>query len=726
MARLRSMASLATLMTKASRSRIWPGRPYPLGATWDGKGVNFAVFSAHAERIELCMFDSSGHRELERIALPEYTDEVWHGYLPDATPGTLYGFRAYGPYEPRHGHRFNQHKLLLDPYAKALYGGSMNSDAIFGYRVGSTREDLTFDRRDSARVMPKCQVVDTSYAWTERPRLNGRGNAIVYETHVRGFTMLHPALPAPLRGTFAGLAAQPVVDYLKSLGITAIELLPVQAFVNDRHLTMNGLTNFWGYNTIGFFAPEQRYLSTGVITEFKTMVARLHDAGIEVILDVVYNHTAEGNHLGPTLSFRGLDNLSYYRLAPDRRFYVDNTGVGNTLNLSHPRVLQVVLDSLRYWAQHMHVDGFRFDLATTLARDDSDVFNTGSAFLAAIRQDPALQHVKLIAEPWDVGSEGYRLGGFPPGWSEWNDRSRDGLRRYWRGDDGMLPELAARLAGSADLFDRVGRRPWASVNFITSHDGFTLHDLVSFNEKHNEANLEEGRDGHHENFSENYGVEGPTDDAGIAVVRELQKRNMLATLFLSQGLVMLLAGDERCRTQRGNNNAYCQDNETSWINWEDTTETRELTDFIRRLIALRKKHPVLRRQRFLHARDKSADGVPDIIWYSPAGKSMTTEQWHNPKARSVGLLLNGRAGPDTAHHDGRSLVDELLLLLINSDAEPLEFTLPSLTTGTGWRRILDTTEPDLSEDPDLSQMGHTYALPARALVLFKMSRDGES
>ncbi len=730
MATLRSLASLGTLMTRASHARIWPGRPYPLGATWDGKGVNFALFSAHAEKVELCLFDASGAREIDRIALPEYTDEIWHGYLPDATPGTLYGYRVYGPYEPRRGHRFNPHKLLVDPYAKALVGNIRQSDAIFGYRLGAAREDLAFDRRDSARVMPKCQVIDPSYAWTQDRRLGTPwAETIFYEAHVRGITMRHPRLPPPLRGTFAGLAAQPVVDYLKSVGVTAIELLPVHAFADDRHLAVKGLRNYWGYNTLGFFAPEGRYLSTGMIAEFKTMVARLHDAGIEVILDVVYNHTAEGNHLGPTLSFRGIDNLSYYRLVPeDRRYYVNYTGTGNTLNLTHPRVLQMVLDSLYYWVQEMHVDGFRFDLASTLARDP-DGFDAGSGFLDAIRQAPLLQHVKLIAEPWDIGPGGYRLGSFPPGWSEWNDRFRDGVRRFWKGDEGALAELAARLAGSADLFDRRGRRPWASVNYVTSHDGFTLHDLVSYNQKHNEANLENNRDGHDENLSWNCGVEGPTDDPEILALRERQKRNFLATLLLAQGVPMLLAGDESGRTQDGNNNAYCHDTPLSWLDWEaaEQPSNRELAGFLRRLVALRKAHPILRRQRYLHGRDASSEGIVDIAWYGPSGQEMKPEHWQDPHARCVGLFLNGRARPDL-QSDGTPAADVAFLILMNAFHDNVGFTLPVLPTCTGWIRRLDTSEPtpfsDQEADDGTHAMGEVYPLPGRALVLLQMIEDG--
>src|SRR5258708_3619521 len=539
---LRSLGRLGTLMTKAAHARIWPGRPYPLGATWDGKGVNFAVFSANADRIELCLFDATGTREIDRVPLPEYTDEVWHGYLPDSTPGTLYGYRAYGPYDPRRGQRFNPHKLLLDPYAKALIGNVRHSDAIFGYRVGSAREDLVFDRRDSARVMPKCQVVDTSYAWSEDRRVaTPAANSIIYELHVRGFTMQHPALPVPLRGTFAGLAAQPIVEYLKSLGVTTVELMPVHAFIDDRHFTTKGLRNYWGYNTIGFFAPEMRYLSTGVVSEFKTMVARLHDAGIEVILDVVYNHTAEGNHLGPTLCFRGLDNRAYYRLvAEEPEFYYDTTGTGNSLNVSHPHTLQLIMDSLRYWITEMHVHGFRFDLAATLAREFHEVDRL-STFFDLIHQDPVISRVKLIAEPWDIGEGGYQVGNFPPLWSEWNGRYRDSVRDFWRGEPSKVGDLASRLTGSSDLYQNDTRRPFASVNFVTAHDGFTLRDLVTHHETHNEANGEQNREGETHNRSWNCAYEGETEDVEVLKCRARHERTYLTTLVTARRAPLLLA-----------------------------------------------------------------------------------------------------------------------------------------------------------------------------------------
>jgi isoamylase len=713
-------------MTEHSRARIWPGRPTPLGATWDGKGVNFAIFSSQADKVELCLFDPAGRREIERIALPEYTDEVWHGYLPTATPGTLYGYRVYGPYDPRNGHRFNPHKLVLDPYARAIVGRTLQADAIFGYRIGSPRADLSFDRRDSARAVPKCRVVDPSHGWGgERKPRTPWAETIIYETHVRGFTMRHPALPAPMRGTFGGLAAPTIIDYLKSLGITAIELLPIHAFFDDRILVAKGLRNYWGYNPIGFFAPEPRYLSQGDIGEFKIMVARLHDAGIEVILDVVFNHTAEGNQLGPTLNCRGIDNAAYYRLNPqDKRYYIDDTGTGNTLNLDHPRVVQMVVDSLHYWVNEMHVDGFRFDLATTVGRRASG-FDPASSFFAAVLQSPTLQQVKLIAEPWDLGPGGYQLGNFPPGWAEWNDRYRDTVRRFWRGDDGILPELAARLTGSADLFDRRGRKPWASVNFVTAHDGFTLQDLVSYNAKNNEANLEDNKDGHDENYSFNYGVEGPTDDPQIVALRDRQKRNFLATLLGSQGTPMLLAGDECGRTQGGNNNAYCQDNEISWLDWEvaQSPAAGLLSDFLRRLIQLRKTHPVLRRRSYLHSRERSADGVADITWYAPQGAEMTPAQWQDPNARCIGVVLNGRAGPDMSA-DGVTLLDNVQFILMNAYHDEVPFVLPRLPTGKGWRRIVDTSQPQLADDPKVLAMGETYPLPGRCYVEFVMVADG--
>ena len=614
------------------RSRVREGSPYPLGANWDGLGSNFALFSANATKVELCLFDQEGRRELERIELPEYTDEVWHGYLPDARPGTVYGYRVHGPYEPTVGHRFNPNKLLLDPYAKQLVGSLRWSDAHFGYRVGAARADLSFDRRDSAPGMPKCMVVDPAFTWgTDRRLCTPWDSTILYETHVRGYTMRHPEVPQRVRGTFSGLGHAAVVDYIRSLGVTAIELLPIHAFADDRHLVTKGLKNYWGYNSIGFFAPDPRYMATTFVNEFKEMIARFHDAGIEVILDVVYNHTAEGNEMGPTLSFKGIDNASYYRLAPDPRYYINDTGTGNTLNLSHSRVLQMVNDSLRYWVTEMHVDGFRFDLATILGREPHG-FDQGGGFLDSCRQDPVLSQVKLIAEPWDCGPGGYQVGGFPPGWAEWNDRYRDTVRRYWRGDEGMLPELAGRIAGSSDLFEKRGRKAWSSVNFVTCHDGFTLHDLVSYNGKHNLANREGNRDGHSANHSWNHGVEGATDDPDVTALRLRQKRNLLATLFLSQGTPMMLAGDELGNSQGGNNNAYCQDNATSWVDWETDGGDPHLTDFVRNLLALRRDHRALRRRKFLTGETVAAGGLKDVHWLSPCGAEMDDAAWATASA----------------------------------------------------------------------------------------------
>ncbi|HYE51739.1 MAG TPA: glycogen debranching protein GlgX [Azospirillaceae bacterium] len=706
--------------TGAPRTAVWPGRPYPLGATWDGFGVNFALFSAHAEKVELCLFDDAGNREVDRIALPEVTDDVWHGYLPEARPGLVYGYRVYGPYDPGRGHRFNPHKLLIDPYAKALVGQLRWSDAHFGYRVGSPREDLSFDRRDNARGMPKCRVVDPAFTWgKERPPRTPWTDTVVYETHLKGFTIRHPDVPPALKGTFAGFASHGVIEYLKAVGVTAVEFLPVQAFTDDRYLVEKSLHNFWGYNTLGFFAPEPRYMSGTSTKEFKTMVARLHDAGIEVILDVVYNHTGEGNHLGPTLSFRGIDNASYYRLNPDdRRYYIDDTGTGNTLNIAHPRVLQLVMDSLRYWVTEMHVDGFRFDLASTLCRE-AHGFDPGSGFLDAVRQDPVLSQVKLIAEPWDVGPGGYQLGNFPPGWSEWNDRFRDTVRRYWRGDDGMLPELAARLTGSADIFERRSRRPRSSVNYVTAHDGFTLLDVVSYNHKHNEANGEGNRDGHDANHSWNHGVEGPSADPEVRGLRLRQCRNMLATLFLSQGTPMLLAGDERLRTQNGNNNAYCQDNETSWLDWTQGPETAAMTAFVKRLAELRRQHPVLRRPRFLHGREVSAEGVKDIAWITPQGTEKTPEQWRDAHARCLGLLLGGRAGRYLAP-DGSSAADATLLIVVNAYHDTVPFTLPAVAGKDAWRCLLDTGHPTGAPPTREYPAGKPAAVGGRTTLLFQL------
>ena len=697
-----------------TRSRIMEGRPHPLGASWDGLGVNFALFSAHATKVELCLFE--GGRETERIELPEFTDEVWHGYLPDARPGTVYGYRVHGPYEPAAGHRFNPNKLLLDPYARAHSGRLRWSPEVFGYTLGAEGDDLSFDDRDSAPFMPKCVVIDPAFTWGRdaRPRVPWE-RTIFYETHVRGMTKLHPVVPERLRGTFAGLATKEIVDYIRALGVTSVELLPVHTFIDDSILLDKGLANYWGYNTIGFFAPDPRYAHAQPVQEFKEMVAHLHDAGLEVILDVVYNHTAEGNERGATLSFRGIDNASYYRLAPDPRHYINDTGTGNTLNLSHPRVLQMVTDSLRYWVQEMHVDGFRFDLATILGREP-DGFDEGGGFLDSCRQDPVLSDVKLIAEPWDCGPGGYQVGGFPPGWAEWNDRFRDVTRSFWKGDDDTTREMAARLCASADQFNHRGRKPWASVNFITAHDGFTLNDVVSYNDKHNEANGEENRDGSDNNHSWNHGAEGPTDDADIRALRERQKRNMLATLFLAQGTPMLLAGDEFGRTQHGNNNAYCQDDEISWLNWNIDEAGRDLTEFVQRLIGLRQRYPILRRGRFLTGEFNEELQVRDVTWVNATGRDMEHGDWENGNTRCFGMLMDGRAQSTGIRRRGS---DVTLLLIMNAHHDLVEFTMPPCTGGRRWHLLLDTNAPDRVREQSF-RVGQVYEVTGRSLLLFQL------
>lgn len=706
----------------SARARVWPGNPYPLGAAWDGKGVNFALFSAHAEKVELCLFDSSGQREIERLALTENTDQIWHGYVPGLWPGALYGYRVSGPYEPQIGHRFNHHKLLLDPYAKQFYGSLHLRDEHCGYQVGHRDADLSFDTRDNARDMLKCVVVDTRFNWdSDRSPEIPWPRTIIYETHVRGFTIRHEGVPHHLRGTFAGLAHPDIIKYLQSLGITAVELMPVHAFVDDRFLTDRGLRNYWGYNTLCFFAPEPRYLSGGDLVEFKTMTKRLHDAGIEVLLDVVYNHTAEGDQMGPTLSFKGIDNVSYYRLLPhDRRFYINDTGCGNTMNLMHPRVLQMVMDSLRYWVNEMHVDGFRFDLAVTLGREEYG-YDRAGGFFDAIRQDPAMSRVKIIAEPWDIGPGGYQLGGFPAGTAEWNDRFRDTARRFWRGDDGMLAKLAPNLLASSDLFEHDGRRPWATVNYIASHDGFTLADLVSYNERHNEANGENNRDGHPTNFSCNYGVEGPTPDPNIRQTRLRQRRNMLATVLLAQGTPMLLAGDEFGRSQRGNNNAYCQDNDINWLEWDVLApEEREFLDFVRRLINLRQEHPVLRRSRFMHGLQISkTTGLRDVEWISPGGGAMSDYHWQEPKARCFGLLLAGDAG-EYLTPDGYLETDDTMLLILNAGPTAVPFRMPAVRGTSQWRCLLDTAQPQRPAGELLLETGGDFQIEPWAVTVFAL------
>jgi isoamylase len=696
--------------------RLKEGHPHPHGTTWDGLGVNFALFSAHATKVELCLFDAAGEREIERIILPEYTNEVWHGYLPDARPGTVYGYRVHGPYEPQSGHRFNPNKLLLDPYAKQVVGQLTWDPSLFGY-VMESGDDLTYDERDSAPFMMKGRVIDPAFTWgRERKPDIPWEKTILYEIHVKGFTKKHPRVPERMRGTYAGLTTTAVLTYLKTLGVTAVELLPVHTFIDDSYLTDKGLKNYWGYNTLSFFSPARRYAATPdfAFAEFKEMVAHFHEVGIEVILDVVYNHTPEGNEKGPTLSFKGIDNASYYRLAPDRRFYINDTGTGNTVNLSNGRVLQLVTDSLRYWVQEMHVDGFRFDLATILAREPGG-FDENGRFLDACLQDPILSQVKLIAEPWDCGPGGYQVGRFAPGWAEWNDRFRDTVRAFWKGDAGKLPELATRVTGSADLFDKSGRKPWASVNFLTAHDGFTLNDLVSFRDKHNDANGENNRDGHSNNLSENYGVEGPTEDSAINAVRFRQMRNLLATLFLSRGTPMLLGGDEFARTQKGNNNAYCQDNEISWIDWEAIGDNQKaVAHFTRRVIALRQALPMLRRGRFLNGRQDEELGIKDVSWLTPAGEEITPEIWADENARCMGVLLDGRAQETGIRRVG---TDAALLLILNAYHDVVRFTLPGASGGEEWVCLIDTNQAG-PDDLQRFKFGQVYEVTGRSLLLF--------
>ena len=703
---------------------VWPGRPYPRGATWDGGGVNFALFSEHAEKAEICIFDDRGRREIQRIAFPERTDQVWHCYLPEARPGMLYGYRVHGPYRPEDGHRFNSHKLLLDPYAKALTGSISWSDANFGYRVGHARADLSFDRRDSAPGMPKCRVVDPAFTWGDdrRPDIPWH-DTVIYELHVRGFTMQHPEIPPPLRGTYSGLASVPVIEYLRRLGVTTVELMPVHAFLDDRRLVQKGLCNYWGYNSIGYFAPDNRYAGERPVAEFKSMVKALHAAGIEVVLDVVYNHTGEGDHLGPTLCFRGVDNASYYRLKPgESRYYMDYTGCGNTLNLVHPRVLQLMMDSLRYWVTEMHVDGFRFDLAATLARELHEVDRLG-AFFDIIRQDPVLSQVKLIAEPWDLGEGGYQVGNFPGCWTEWNDKYRDTMRAYWKGDGGVMGEFARRLTGSSDLYGKSGRRPHASINFITAHDGFTLHDRVSYDAKHNEANLEDNRDGHNNNLSWNSGVEGDTDDAQVNALRAQRSRNFIATLLLSQGVPMLIAGDEIGRTQRGNNNAYCQDNEISWVDWNLTPEKRRLLEFVRRLIRLRREHPVFRRRHFFQGGPIRGSDIKDIVWLKPDGGEMTDAEWQHEFARSLGVLLRGEGITETDER-GRAITDRNFLVLFNAHHQELAFKLPDHDAGMRWLAVMDTTHEEGLARGGVFEGGSAYPLKGRSLALLQEQKTG--
>ena len=680
--------------------------------------MNFSLFSAHATRVELCLFDSDGRTELERLDLPEYTDEIWHGYVEGLAPGAVYGYRVHGPFAPEQGHRFNPNKLLADPYAREFVGALEWNHACFGYTIGAEGDDLTFNELDSAPFVPKCVVVDASFDWKRSVSpLVPWDRTILYETHVRGFTRRNTGLNESLRGTFAGLASTRVIKYLRSLGITTVELMPVHTYVNDSHLLERGLTNYWGYNSIGFFAADPRFFADPRrgVQEFKNMVRRLHDAGLEVILDVVYNHTAEGNERGPTFSFKGIDNASYYRLAPDRRYYINDTGTGNTLNISHPRVIQMVTDSLRYWVQDMHVDGFRFDLGTILAREPNG-FDNQSGFLKAVSQDPVLGAVKLIAEPWDCGPGGYQVGQFPPGWAEWNDRYRDTVRDFWRGE-ASAADLAPRLYGSADIYDRYGRKPYASVNFITAHDGFTLNDLVSYNERHNEANGEDNRDGHSHNRAWNCGAEGPADDPEVNRLRARQMRNFLATLLLSQGTPMLLAGDEFARTQDGNNNAYCQDNTISWVDWALLKRNGAQVKFVQRLTQLRASYPILRRSRFLSGKQNEELGLKEITWINASGAEMEEGQWSDTRMQCFGMLLDGRAQPTGIKQRG---VDATLLLILNAYHDLVNFTLPEHAGDGRWQLLIDTNLEELPVKTAFVR-GDVYGVTGRSLLLLQLT-----
>ena len=694
---------------------IEEGLPNPLGAHWDGKGTNFALFSANATKVEVCLFDESGERELSRIELPEYTDEVFHGYLPDVGPGTFYGYRVHGPYEPQAGHRFNPNKLLLDPYARAHAGSLKWDPAVFGYKM-ETGDDLTFDERDSAPFMPKCVIVDPGFDWEGEAgrQIVPWDQTIVYEVHVKGFTKRHPGVPEKLRGTYAGFGSRPMVEYLAALGVTSIELLPIHTFINDSNLLEKKLTNYWGYNTIGFFAPDPRYASDvpNCLREFKEMVASLHAVGLEVILDVVYNHTAEGNELGPTLSFKGIDNVSYYRLPADKRRYINDTGTGNTVNLSHPRVIRMVTDSLRYWSEHLHIDGFRFDLGTILAREVYG-FDEQSGFLKAVDQDPVLTQVKLIAEPWDCGPGGYQVGGFPPGWAEWNDKFRDTVRDFWRAE-ATVGQLTPRLSASSDRFNHGGRRAWASVNFVTAHDGFTLNDWASYNDKHNEANGENNRDGSSSNRSWNCGVEGPTDDKAIIELRNRQKRNMLATLLFSQGTPMMLGGDEFGRTQRGNNNAYCQDNDISWFDWNFGDDSNDLLGFTKRLIKVRQSYPALRRSRFLTGQRDEALDVKDVTWINANGHEMQDANWKDASMKCFGMMLDGCAQKTGIK---RRAADKTVLIVMNSYEGLVDFTFPKYEGGEAWSLLVDTNIPDTVSET-VFEFGSVYQVTGRSLLLF--------
>jgi isoamylase len=699
------------------RLRLWPGSAYPLGATWDGEGVNFAIFSESATGVDLCLFaGSEGEAELARIAMTEWTDQVWHVYLPDVRPGQLYGYRVHGRYDPERGHRFNPAKLLLDPYAKAISGRLRWDDSLFGYTVGDSAKDLSLDPRDSAPWMAKSLVVDSAFSWgDDRPPRVPWNQTVIYECHVKGMTIRHPDVSEEIRGTYLGMVSDPIVDHLLGLGITAVELMPVHHSVTEKSLADRGLENYWGYNSVGFFAPDARY-ATGCdgrqVHEFKSMVKALHRAGIEVILDVVYNHTGEGDRLGPTLSLRGIDNSAYYRLRPDDpRYYVDFTGCGNSLNMLHPRTMQLIMDSLRYWVLEMHVDGFRFDLAPALARELYDVNRLGT-FFDIIHQDPVLSQVKLIAEPWDVGPGGYQVGNFPIKWAEWNGKYRDCVRRFWRGDDGQVAELAFRLSGSSDLYQTSDRTPNSSINFVTCHDGFTLEDLVTYERKHNEANGEENRDGGDANWSANWGVEGPTETLDIVALRDRVKRNFLATLLFSEGVPMILGGDEIGRTQKGNNNAYCQDGEITWVDWQLTPRQEELLRYTIRLLEIRRMNPVLRRRSFFGGRPTS-DGSKDVTWLRSDGKEMQEADWHDPKLHVLGMLIDGRA-TDEIDSRGRPIEGDTLLLALNAGRSARIFRLPKQAGPGVWSELVRTASPERRV-----LRGDAIHLAAHSLVLLR-------
>ncbi|ACK70687.1 glycogen debranching enzyme GlgX [Gloeothece citriformis PCC 7424] len=701
---------------------IWPGNVYPLGSYWDGKGTNFALFSENATGVELCLFDKDGIEQ--RLSLTEYDNHVWHCYIPGITPGQRYGYRVHGPYDPASGHRFNPNKLLIDPYAKAIEGDVQNGPEIFGYSFDDPEEDLSFNDADSAHLMPKSVVVDETFDWEGDDLLRiPFHETIIYELHVKGFTKLQPDVPEQLRGTYAGLAHPASIAHLQTLGITSVELMPVHYFLAyPGHLADKGLKNYWGYDSLNFFAPYSGYsydkTPGGEVREFKEMVKALHKAGIEVILDVVYNHTGEGNHFGPTLSMRGVDNASYYRLVDDDlRYYMDFTGCGNSLNVRHPQILKLIMDSLRYWILEMHVDGFRFDLASALARELYDVNNL-SAFFNIVHQDPVIADVKLIAEPWDVGDGGYQVGNFPLLWSEWNGKYRDTMRDFWRGEPGSLGEFAYRFTGSSDLYQTNGRSPYASVNFITAHDGFTLYDLVSYNEKHNEANGEDNNDGESHNRSWNCGVEGETDDPEVIALREQQKRNLLVTLMLSQGVPMLLYGDEMQRTQKGNNNTYCQDNELSWINWEFVEQKAQLLDFTRQLIYFRRKHPVFQRRRWFQGRPIYGKTINDLGWFNPDGSEMTEEQWPIDFAKAIAVFLNGKEIPRVGFQ-GQRIIDQSFILFFNAHWEELDFYLPEGLQSQEWRALIDTTKPTFIEEGMIYKGTQNVIVQGRSIIVLE-------